>query len=1281
MARSQQPEAGPPLLRTDSMTWDELEAFVDELLERLHRQPGAAPRLVSTSRYGRSGDDQEGIDHFGTYDDGSTETWQDRARLGLGPAAVRKIVEETEVSADRHVIVYSRTASADARKEARRHPGWEIWDQRDLTNKVRALSTHEARALLDNHFGKPVRRLVLPAADTDAFIGLDDQFEPLLTEHRVFHHRADLLGRDDELTLLNDNLTSSGKGVVIVSGPGGRGKSRLVLEALRVTGAADPQRPIVVRAASLPVGSDALNELRGLPAAILLEDAQRDLQGLDAVLNYVRRADGAQAVVTCRPSAEGAVRQAAVTAGFDTSEIVVVHLQPLEPNEARALVRHLADAAGLTLHEDFIEILADEARDCPLVAVVAVSMLASGALSSAALTLDADFRQQILDRFGDVMRTGIPGVTSSQAAETLALIAALSPVRLDDDALLDAMASFLELTRAQVLHRVEALIDHGVLQERQRVVRIVPDVLADESLDAAAVRAGVDTGYVDRLWEAFGDHATSLARNLAELDWRLRSAGDAPDLLGAVWADIADEVIAADAAGRLAALPLLRDLAGPQPTRVADLVEALMAQPATKAERWPGHPLTDDDVRNEMAPILGTCVRTGDEDVRSKALDLQWSLARHDNRPTNPHPDHPLRLLKDVAEFGRPGDTERQDELLHAVQRWLDQPASNDDVVTPLKVLAPLVVKEGTRQQWRRDTNALEFTPFQLDATAVTGLRSRVRDLAVAHGTGGDVRRAVDSVDLMEDALREPTGFFGQEVPEEYVRQWHDDDIATLSALESVARGTDEPLVRLRVRDAVSWVAGFRGDRELAARPRELIVWIDTHDGDLLTAALLGGHHDLVPRGADFLQRDVDPAENDDYEARMQRQADERRAAVDSLWEREPDAAALVRTLRERIETIHRAGRRADGAGETLHAACEALPQASAAIIDAIRDEGAGWLDGLVHLPLDQLRQTNEQAFLERLDELEGQRPDMAAGAVWGFRAHGWLEAVPDSAPLLVRAIAHDSDEVRQSAVFVSGQLVRRSPREAADLLEPQARQRPNAILRSLDDAAGHDFVAWVARLDADERAAVLRLVIATAAWDDWDTGQMLTALAEAEPAMVLTGLVEAVRTDGALSVVIDGLAQVVTGHDAVLADMIRRSIGLPDEERERLAHLMPSVIGSPVTAAGAAALTAVVTAADADELVRLAALVERCESLVPLWPDLVDTMFRRADQLGDQVRESVRRSLARAAIPRVDVGFGDGSPPKISRLLQSARVHAANTEFHEQTRAFYAVFRDRSDS
>ncbi len=159
-----------------------------------------------------------------------------------------------------------------ARKEMREHTGWEIWDQRDLTNKVRSLPTHEARALLDDHLGGGVRRVVLPAADSDAFIGLDDHFGPLLTQGRIFHHRTDLLGRSDVLGQLSEALRpGAAPKIIVVTGPGGRGKSRVALEVLR---SVSRPPPVSLRRANTPTwsgspatGSEPASCLRSCPAS------------------------------------------------------------------------------------------------------------------------------------------------------------------------------------------------------------------------------------------------------------------------------------------------------------------------------------------------------------------------------------------------------------------------------------------------------------------------------------------------------------------------------------------------------------------------------------------------------------------------------------------------------------------------------------------------------------------------------------------------------------------------------------------------------------------------------------------------------------------------------------------------------------------------------------------------------------------------------------------------------------------------------------------------------
>lgn len=127
---------GPPLVPTSSMTGDPFEAFIDGLLERQQRQPGATPRLVSSSRWGVQGQAQQGIDLYGAYDDGSTATWQCKAYAKFTLADMTKIIEDTKIDATRHVAAISGLAGSDVRALIAKHAGWEVWDQK--TSRTRS---------------------------------------------------------------------------------------------------------------------------------------------------------------------------------------------------------------------------------------------------------------------------------------------------------------------------------------------------------------------------------------------------------------------------------------------------------------------------------------------------------------------------------------------------------------------------------------------------------------------------------------------------------------------------------------------------------------------------------------------------------------------------------------------------------------------------------------------------------------------------------------------------------------------------------------------------------------------------------------------------------------------------------------------------------------------------------------------------------------------------------------------------------------------------------------
>ena len=538
----------PELLPTPSLTPDHFEDFTEALLHRLRFVAGPARRLTEVSRWGRRGDKQDGIDFVGAYDDGTTVTWQCKRVDKMPPAKVKQSIKENKYTADEHVLVFSGLASPKARAEVLRVQGWSLLDQRDLGQLVHDLPLHRARTLLEQFWDPVVRRAFLPVAGIDAFLGLDEHFAPTLDTAAVLHHRAALVGRADALAVLDaafDAIQAAPR-IVVITGPGGRGKTRLALEALRHVEDAHPTVPVLVHQDRRPLDSAALSELPGNPAVILTEDAHRAPDDLTPLLSYTKHTAGTKLVITARATGADEVRAVLQRAGFDTGQILEIPVEPLTLGAARALVDKLA-ADGPALPAEFDEFLAAEGRDTPLIPVVAISMGRAGTLTTGPLALDQRFRSEILRAYADVTAGDVPGWPRPDVRGVLTAVAAVAPLPGSaSDEFLDAVASVAGVSRADLLAIMAALIQRGVIVERGEQLRVAPDVLADEVLASAAVAGSRDTGFVMRLWAALSPYAgPQLVVNLAELAWRLAHAGG-PDVFGRLWDDIEAEFGAAD---------------------------------------------------------------------------------------------------------------------------------------------------------------------------------------------------------------------------------------------------------------------------------------------------------------------------------------------------------------------------------------------------------------------------------------------------------------------------------------------------------------------------------------------------------------------------------------------------------------------------------------------------------------------------------------------------------------------------------------------------------------
>ena len=304
---------------TPQLTPDGFEAFVHALLMALRLLGSHVRHVRDVVRWGVSGDKQDGNDLFGHWNDGTPSTWQCKQLKRLRPFELDTIVSEVsfEGAADHH-LVYSRVASAAARNAIHRHGGWQLLDRRDITEMFRLLPSWAQRDLLERFWGREVRRLFLDVPE-DAFVSLERFATGPRNPAAILNDLGPLSGRETELEALDRALSDeaeAGKRIVLVVGPGGRGKTRVVTEALERHARSAPGTPVVCLTLSRTVSAEALADLRPGRAVIFVHDAHNDPEALAPLLALVRQDPEVRMILATRPSARALVEEAVSLAGF-----------------------------------------------------------------------------------------------------------------------------------------------------------------------------------------------------------------------------------------------------------------------------------------------------------------------------------------------------------------------------------------------------------------------------------------------------------------------------------------------------------------------------------------------------------------------------------------------------------------------------------------------------------------------------------------------------------------------------------------------------------------------------------------------------------------------------------------------------------------------------------------------------------------------------------------------------------------------------------------------------
>ena len=525
----------------------------------------------------------------------------------------------------------------------------------------------------------------------------DEFFQPVLNTSALFNHRRQLVGRSDHLRQIHEFVEPPEQKVAILVGRGGIGKSKIFHALAETFDIEHPGMTLWFTAEGLAPTQDGADHLPFVSCVIVVDDAHRrgDLPTLLALSR--QRTHVTKLLLSCRPQGLSHLRSQLTQGGFDVHEVVdLPQVRELSRGEVTKLGREAlgSEFAGLA------ERLAEATWDCPLVTVVGGQLLAQKDIAPELLERDEEFRHTVLTHFRDIIVGEVGDRIDVTLCRTLLdLIAAIQPIRLDNEQTLERQAEYLGIDRPVLIGSLGGLEEAGVLLRRGNTLRIVPDVLADHILHQASVTSqGQPTGYANRVFSKFASLCPSeVLRNISELDWRLRwSSDDAPELLGGIWQGVEQEFQEAPNSGRCTILRILEEVAVYQPERTLQLVEYAVQNPAIKPEdpEWSKvYEFSHNDVLRRLPTLLRRVSYT--LDFLPRCCKLLWEMGRDDTRNLNPNPDHAMRVLADLGNYEIEKPLVVNHGVLDAIEQLLESPGSHDHVHSPLDVIDPMFAKTG----------------------------------------------------------------------------------------------------------------------------------------------------------------------------------------------------------------------------------------------------------------------------------------------------------------------------------------------------------------------------------------------------------------------------------------------------------------------------------------------------------------------------------------------------------------------------------------------------------
>jgi transcriptional regulator with XRE-family HTH domain len=806
-----------PYLPLNNLSSENFELFCRDLVQFLNP-------TAEVHRYGSQGYKQEGIDLFAKYMDKSVNDYQCKRHIQFGPADIDSVVKVTTIKSKKHHLLLTRRATPNARKAINKYIGWALWDIEDISAKIRSLPPDKALLIVDTYF-PGWRKRFLNIDEPSPWLIPKQFFLPLENKLKLFTHGWGLVGRKTELEKFKEFETQSDFQSIILSGRGGIGKSRL-LKAWADGLAATVDIRFLSSSPSIEMSDVELLPVG--PSYLVIDDAH-ERGDLDVILNGVARVrPELKVILSTRLYGISKLQDELNRSGMSYDSDKIIKLTDLEVDNAEALSKEILLDPSVKGDVGLARKIAEITKDCPLATVVGSRLVGQGIIKPELLNNEKKFRDTLLSSFKDVIAGELGGKEPDKMRQLLDFLATIQPFNSRDPKFQSSAEKILDDHFDVIIRNMGILEDAGVLLRRGNHLRVIPDLLADYIRFKAAYeeKIGRSTGYVDRVFKHLQDDlAINLLVNISQLDWRLSANNAQSTLLDAIWQQIFSELEAANHSDRTFLLKKLKDAAYYQPQRFLSLVEYLKNSPSKTPEdpKFAGlYKYTHQDVLKELPEILRRiCYHL---DYLPRCVDLMWEIARGDLRQTNPHPEHGLRILQDMAQYDiyeLTGKSVRINELmLEAIKRWLSDSHLPEYTHSPLDVLDKLLDKSSTTDTYEH--GKITFHSFSVHYENTKHIREEALKLVVEAAKSVNLVVSLRAIKSLSHALSEPTSLFGRQVTSEEVTRWQTFQKEVLDDIEDIVKVQKHPLIFVELKDILVWHAQHSHSEEIKKRARTL---------------------------------------------------------------------------------------------------------------------------------------------------------------------------------------------------------------------------------------------------------------------------------------------------------------------------------------------------------------------------------------------------------------------------------------------------------------------------